>query len=319
MNRKHHLMAAFCILLATAAPPSFAGCTSASCSINTSWDAQGVAQQPGFSLDLRFEFIDQNQLRAGSSKTSGADEKERQIRTLNRNFVANLDYAAENWGVMLSLPVANRSHAHEVNEPPAPPETETWKISRVGDARVVGRYKLPADMLGESASGGITFGLKLPTGVTNFTNDDGVQAERSLQPGTGSTDTLLGAYFSHDLSGVADSWFVQSTWQHAVSSKDGYRPGDQISADIGLRAMLTNTWSGMLQMNATYRKRDSGVSAESADSGGKFVYLSPGLTYAVARDSQVYAFAQLPIYQYVNGAQLTSDWALAVGFRHSFQ
>lgn len=319
LNKAHSMAALGGVFLTLAAAPSFAGCTASGCSFNTNWDAQGLVQQQGFSLDLRYEFIDQDQLRSGSSKSSGADEHEQQIRTINRNFITSLDYAAANWGVTLSLPAFNRRHAHEVNEDGNPPEIETWNMSRIGDVRVIGRYKLPAGLFDEHTVGGVTFGLKLPTGETKFTNPDGIAAERSLQPGTGSTDTLLGAYFSHDLEGMFDSVFVQTTWQHAVSSKDGYRPGDQVFADLGVRSKLTDTVFGLLQLNATYRKHDSGIESQPDSSGGKYVYLSSGLTYAVAAHSQLYAFAQLPLYQTVTGSQLTADWTLAVGFRHSFQ
>ena len=33
---------------------------------------------------------------------------------------------------------------------------------------------------------------------------------------------------------------------------------------------------------------------------------------------QAYGFVQLPLYQYVNGVQLTADWALAAGLSVRF-
>ena len=46
---------------------------------------------------------------------------------------------------------------------------------------------------------GLLAGVKLPTGKTNVTNDEGAVAERTLQPGTGTTDLLIGAYFRQAL------------------------------------------------------------------------------------------------------------------------
>ena len=43
---------------------------------------------------------------------------------------------------------------------------------------------------------GLSFGLKLPTGEFDVRNAMGALAERSLQPGTGTTDLLLGAFYS---------------------------------------------------------------------------------------------------------------------------
>ena len=69
----------------------------------------------------------------------------------------------------------------------------------------------------------------------------------------------------------------------------------------------------MLQVNFLHRARDSGEQAEPEDSGGKFVFLSPGVSYALGKNLQVYSFLQLPVYQYVNGVQLTADWAFVGG------
>jgi hypothetical protein len=61
------------------------------------------------------------------------------------------------------------------------------------------------------------------------------------------------------------------------------------------------------------RDRDDGDEAEPEDSGGEFVYVSPGLSVALGSSAQAYLFLQLPLYQHVNGVQLTADWAFASG------
>ena len=58
---------------------------------------------------------------------------------------------------------------------------------------MVGRYQLgTVDDPLKPANAGITFGLKLPTGKFDVANDRGDKAERSLQPGTGTTDLIVG-------------------------------------------------------------------------------------------------------------------------------
>ena len=56
--------------------------------------------------------------------------------------------------------------------------------------------------LTESQNLGVLIGLKLPTGKTKVTNDDNELAERTLQPGTCSTDTLLGLTYHSIPSGA---------------------------------------------------------------------------------------------------------------------
>jgi hypothetical protein len=76
---------------------------------------------------------------------------------------------------------------------------------------------------------------------------------------------------------------------------------------------LTSAWSGLLQINAQIKDRDRGGEAEPRDSGGSFVWLSPGLNYALTRAAKIYGFVQLPLYQRVNGIQLTAGWTAAAG------
>ena len=74
----------------------------------------------------------------------------------------------------------------------------------------------------------------------------------------------------------------------------------------------------MLQFNALYRGKDSGLQSEPEDSGGKFLYISPGISYTVARGVQLYGFVQKPIYQYINGVQLAADWSAVIGISVRF-
>ena len=47
-------------------------------------------------------------------------------------------------------------------------------------------------------------------------------------------------------------------------------------------------------------------------------FLSPGLSYTVSPQVQLYAFAQLPLYRYVNGTQLAVNWAAVGGVTFRF-
>ncbi|HWH49247.1 MAG TPA: hypothetical protein VN664_15710 [Burkholderiales bacterium] len=291
-----------------------AGCGSAVCSINTNWDAQGAWTEPGVRFDLRYEFIDQDQPMSGDSEVGVGEipHHHDEVRTINRNWIATLDYAfSQRFGVTVSLPVVDRSHEHIHNHMGAQ-IPETWNFTEVGDARALGRYHF-----GESGEAGIglLFGVKLPTGDFKVVNDEGDLAERSLQPGTGTTDALLGAYYHMPAYG---NWFVQVLWQSALNEREDYRPGYRASVDLGYSHSLNKRFTALVQLNLLYRDRDSGAQAEPEDSGGLFAHVAPGLSYNIGRDAQLYGFVQLPVYQYVNGVQLTADWSLVAGFASRF-
>jgi len=293
---------------------AYASCGSAACAINTNWD-HGAPQQPGLALDLRYEYIDQDQLREGSKNTSNGAGEALEKRTVNRNLIGTLEYTFnENWGVALSAPFVSRDHTHILNDTQ---ESESWNYSKLGDVRVIGSYQ-PSAAPFQSLNYGFKFGAKLPTGVTDIANADSKKAERALQPGTGSTDTLLGVYMHQALPGSSGGWFMQAMWQHAVTTYDQFTPGDQIAVDLGLNYSLSEKWGGLLQLNVLHRDRDTGANAEQDLSGGVVAFLSPGLSYALGPHSQIYGFIQKPVYQYVNGVQLTADMTAVVGLRHHF-
>jgi Putative MetA-pathway of phenol degradation len=296
-----------------------ASCGGAFCTLNTDAGVQGTWNKPGVRLDIRAEFIDMDQLRHGSSKAQpqGEVNEHDETRTLNRNFLATLDWNLnQDWGVTFRVPFVNRSHNHIFNADNGAgginPEVERWSFSGIGDVQALARYNFFSDGM---SNAGVRFGVKLPTGSINKANSE-EKAERTLQPGSGSVDTLLGAYYNQHHGSLG--WFVQAMWQQPVNDRDDFKPGTKLGMDAGLNYSVTPDLNLMLQTNVQYKGKDSGANAEPKDSGGYSLSISPGLSYKTTESSQVYGFVQKPIYQYVNGFQLTSDWSVAVGLTTHF-
>lgn len=297
------------------APWVQASCGAAFCPINTNWTLQGPVSEPGLRVDLRYEYLDQDQPMAGGHKV-GVGEVHRhhdEVETLNRNWLASVDYTFdEHWGVNVSVPVVDRDHLHIHNHHGAQLE-ETWDFRRLGDVRVVGRRQWALESSGSMGFIGVTFGVKLPTGRFNVVNGEGEEAERSLQPGSGTTDGILGVYYSRVLPESGWSWFAQAQVQRAFRERDDFRPGSRITMDLGGRWEATDRLGVLLQLNGALNGRDRGLEAEPEDAGGRSLFLSPGLTYALSKGVQVYGFAQFPLVQKVNGVQLTAERALVGG------
>jgi len=294
-----------------ALPPASASCGGSFCSVNTQWETQGAWTGTGLRVNLHYVYIDQDQLRSGTGKAApeGAAGTIDELHTRNRYLNAAFDYAlSPAWAVSLQVPFIQRDHNHVVND--VSPVYESWDISGLGDMRLQARRQFP---LSPASSAGMVFGVKAPTGKINDANAEGVVAERSLQSGSGTTDAILGAYYYRRLEGDAATAFAQAQWQRPVTRRDGYEPGQQVSTDIGLRYALTLATSALLQVNLLWKDRDQGINAEPEESGGRYVYLSPGINRALTPHLQVYGFVQLPLYQYVNGTQLTADESLMLG------
>jgi hypothetical protein len=321
------------LLMALFSGQVLASCGSTSCSINTDWNEHGVIR-PGWSTDFSYSYSRADTLRSGSKKivadpiaapyNTGIEAEN--MGTINRLLTASMDYTHdEHWGVMLQLPYVMRDHSHSIGDPnPALVTSENFTANSLGDIKVVGRYRWDTGRDNQSGMG-IKFGLKLSTGRKDFVMNTGVVPdEATLQPGNGSTDLIIGAFWNQNMPGSSWSWFTQGTVQNSISSSEQFRPGNKINLDAGTRYAFNNALSGLLQINVLWSDVDTGSAAAQspltgeASSGMKSVAITPGVSYAFTPATQLYSLVQVPVYQYVNGEQLTYDYAVSVGISHHY-
>jgi Putative MetA-pathway of phenol degradation len=318
---KRRFMFAVATAAALGTSLAHASCGSAFCMANTNWGVQGVWNEPGWFADFRFEYIDQDQPRRGSERVSVGQfpQHHDEVETINRNYIGTLAYGfTPEWGVSVVVPWVDRDHSH-IHNHRGQPILETWKFNDLGDVRLQAGYqRMLSSDLERPTFFGLLGGIKLRTGKTDVTNAEGAVAERSLQPGTGTTDLVLGGFYRAMLPNISSSWFTQIAAKQALNSQDNYRPGTQVELDFGYRYDVNDKIALMLQLNYQWKDRDSGSEAEPNDSGGQTLALTPGVSVAVAPNVNVYGLVQLPVYQYVNGIQLTADWAAVVGINASF-
>ena len=290
-------------------------------------------------VDFRYSYAKADQLRAGSSRItpeapSGSDAEIENKRTVNQLLNVDADYTINaRWNVALGIPLVMRDHTHTFDSSTDGPFTQQTKFTELGDIRVIGKYKFNlGDMESMHSGAGIRFGLKFPTGAINKTMTPPDPAdpatpyklERSAQPGTGSTDAILGTYYFNNHLDSDWGWFVSAQAQSAVATRDHFRPGNQLSLDLGMHYSLTPSLNALLQLNAQHRARDTGDNANPA-SGGYSWNLSPGLSYALSPKTQLYGVVQIALKQYANidpaeagSGQLTAPWSVAVGISHRF-
>jgi hypothetical protein len=311
-------------------------CAACGCTLSTNWQTQGINTTPGFSFDLAYSYLNQNQQRYGTSKASAAlinsqlaAGQEVEAYTKTQTVTASLNYTADMWGISVHVPYVKRTHGTYGTTAPLGSSYSSSADGSIGDIRVVGRYS------GFSAqrTSGLIAGVKLPTGNTGANFNSGTSAgtplDAGLQIGTGSTDLILGGYTSGAFSKYG--WFVQGTVQHAVATSSAlggltYRPGDTYALDSGIRyAVFGEKFSPMLQLNIIKRDADSGTGVPLDPvtnvpiSGGTLAYLSPGAALRLGNGMSLYGFVQLPFYQNVNSLQLVPQYTVTVGVRQSFQ
>ena len=315
---KTHTKLALALLATLPSAAAFA-CASCGCSLSSDWDSQGLSSGPGLRFDLRYDQLNQNQVRSGTGQvgTWPVSGHEQELSTQNRYVTAGLDYSASpNWGINVQVPYIDRAHATNGMAFDGT-DAGTSHTHNLGDIKVIGRYS----GLSDEKNVGIQFGLKLPTGshTQNFSGGAlaGVALDRGLQPGTGTTDAIVGIFKFATLSQNWD-YFAQATAQLALNSRDDFKPGKSLNVNAGLRYMALGDIVPQLQINGRVSAKDSGANASPDDSGGQTIYLSPGATVALTDKVKAYGFVQLPIYQKLNGYQLAPKYTVSIGTRFEF-
>jgi hypothetical protein len=293
-------------------------CSSCGCTLNSDWASQGYAVSRGWRFDLRYDYFNQSDLRSGRDSVDVSsfevpNEEELQRSTINRNVSLGFDYSpSRNWGINMQLPYYDRWHSTLAED-----TTElSYSHSRgIGDARIVGRYQ----GFSPDAGMGILFGVKLPTGASgikfNAGPEEGERLDAGLQPGTGTTDALLGVYQFGNLS---PDWgyFAQAVLQHSLNSHHGFRPGTGLNLNAGVRYNAWKVVSPQLQFNVRSERRESGDNADVENSGATLAYLSPGVNFHFNARWDGYLYTQFPLYQRVNGLQLEPERFYSFGIQY---
>jgi len=310
------------ILIVAVAPRLAIACATCGCTLSSD-AAMGYSAIPGWRLNVGYDYLHQDELRSGTHSVSSVpDGNELERETLNRYITTGLSYSpSSDWNINLLVPYVERTHStYGVFDSTRPlPQLSTSRSSSLGDIRLIGSYQglLPTDNLG------IQLGVKLPTGRYGTAIDFnagpnvGTPLDASLQPGTGSTDVIVGAYYyqaiSQNFDMFANAQFQSAVAHHMERPGDDYRPGNSTTLSFGLRYEKSPQWVPQFQVNLLHKSRDQGALADIQDTAGNVAYLSPGLTARVLPKLHVYGFAQLPVYSNLYGYQLFPRWTASIG------
>lgn len=308
------------LLAATASTPGFA-CASCGCALTSDWLNQGFVAQPGTSVSLRYDYVPQTELRAGAHAIGRREialpaDREIERYTYNHYLTATIDRQfSSDWGLNVQVPLVYRPHATIAEGEENPSFSHTGGI---GDVRVTARWQ------GFSTPGsinGIQAGLVLPTGRFRQRfrsgSEQGEEVDRGLQPGFGALQAALG-YYRFGRAARDLDYIVQIEAQVPINRRDGFRPGVTGQASAALHYTRWRGFTPELQMAVKASGRDAGVNSDRANSGGLQLYAAPGLVAILSAGTSVFAHVQLPLYQRVNGYQLTPQATASLGIQHRF-
>lgn len=316
------------LLFSVGASPSVqASCGCASCPI-----ASPVHQDLGAGEARLFwgmESIQQDQPRVGRRNASvgeiGGHHDE--VETINLIRTVGLAVAfSRRFEVEASVPFIHREHSH-IHNHMGTPFNESWNFDGMGNARLKLRTTALETNGDRPLSIDVLTGVEFPTGLDHAANADGDPADPSLLPGNNAYAFQAGLGLRKTLSAktlggsVAElPLFIASTYQWNQPGLEKYRLGNVWLTNIGLAYPVMPKLGLLFQTNVKVVGRDEAgdTNEEVENSGGTYVYASPGIGLALSEAISAYAMVQFPVYQRVNGIQLTSPYNVSMGMSYRF-
>jgi len=269
-----------------------------------------------YSVDFRYDIIDQDE------RNSGAHAH---FLAYHRMLTGTIEtqVAGRTWS--LAVPRVNRIVRSNIAPTVAIPDPVNTRMEVVGLGDVsVGTRFAWSDFT-------VIAGVKLPTGTDDVALN---VARRYLQPGTGSTDVILGLRRDYAAAGDRPRCFWQLGAQGAVAYDENFRPGTTLTGTAGVRYQLASPLAFSLQATALRQFRDKNTMAaagytayaEDLETAAFSTHLAAGLTYQLATNTSAYLYysrslhtvnlADKPTGAEINAVHSTDVWSF--GLTHSF-
>ncbi len=321
----HILLVAIIAMLISGQKVS-AGCGAATCPLNSHHYLHAGRLLFGFAR----EYINQDQIHVGSSESVvGAfrqpEQEHDEIQTINTRDILLLQYGMfDRLSLNLEVPFIHREHTHFLIEEGA---FESWNFTGLADVIVSGQLAAlnPPSQFSPYVS--FAFGVKLPTGLTSAINSEGEEAEVTIQPGTGSTDVVLGIDYRQALLSLpmlsGDKYgtlplSIGVTYRINGEGTLNWRFGNELVASLGTEYQFASKASLLFQINGRFQERaDPGMvnigDVPPGNTGGSWIFMSPGLRVQLSEPFSAYAITQIPLLQDVNGIQQTANVNLQFG------
>ena len=202
-------------------------------------------------------------------------------------------------------------------------------ISGVGDLTLGLQYLLAHD---HDAGWAVALlaGVKVPTGSTHERTPDGERFETEHQPGTGSWDPFAGLAATRQIGATR----IDSNLVYQVSSRGAQRTelGDRATASIavsrglgkahhhegGIEEHSHGGWSLSLEATGEWEGRQRIAGEIERDSGGKAIFLAPGVRYVAAFGWSVGTALALPLWQDIRASHPDNRYRLTLAIGRAF-
>jgi hypothetical protein len=193
------------------------------------------------------------------------------------------------------------------------------KTSGIGDIIGIVKLKLTAPISPRRPEIALGLGLKVPTGG-HFDGDSFGTMSASQQVGSGAFDFIVSGYYNQSFGWILA--YGSTAYRIPTKNDRGYRFGNEFQfAGYALLPAISDYISpfiGFLSRSAARDRYDGSQNdpyggGAYRDSGGNWIYFTPGFELNPAAGISFDVELWIPIYNYVNGRQISESltWRVA--------
>lgn len=211
-------------------------------------------------------------------------------------------------------------------------------VAGIGDVNLLAKYRLSD---GGTNGFALIGGLKFPTGSTHKHSPDGERLETEHQPGTGSWDPIVGASGSTNLGTVQLT--ASALYQFSTRGAQHTQLGDRLqggfalshrfgSATQGLESYnhhhgdeldehhehASSTWDAFIELGGEWEGRQKIDGAVEEASGGKWLYVAPGVRFNASSGWSAGAALALPVWQDIRASHPNNRYRMMLSIGRAF-
>jgi len=232
---------------------------------------------------------------------------------LTRSALMELNYGInERFALTMVLPFVRQERSiREYNN-----QIGFTQAQGLGDMVFLLKYRILNQQYNPTSEWLIGIGPKIPTGKTDFKNNQGLTMVADMQPGSGSLDGRFWSFYQKSrflikpMSLLGILTYRASGKNRSYNQTQVYQFGNEFQANIGINYNLFLHWPMDVFVFGRYRSQTVDLVDGNIfpGSGGKWVYAIPGLSVHFNPDLSFRAWADFPLYRSLNGSQLTTTY-----------
>jgi len=198
----------------------------------------------------------------------------------------------------------------------------------LGDAVFLIKYAIP-DFVIKGSVLNLGVGTKAPFGRSNLTTEEGFQLTADLQPGSGAWDVIGWLALSKNLE-VRPSATISGSLTYRLTGTNNaylnntssYEFGNSVQVNVGYAdqfLMFNSVFNPSLILKYRSTLLDKIDGSELPNTGGRWVFVRPGLSAQITPVLSFNTRFELPIFSYVDGTQLTPTIRFSVGITYKLK